>query len=355
MAGDASITEGGEQAFVRRILITLALLLLGLVLWQLTHLLLLVLGSVLLAILLLAMARPLQRWLGLSEGLALALSVAMVIGLIGGGVWLFGAEIGAQASALFEALPGAWAALESRMSGTGLGRRLMTRLGNELPSLVQVVGDVSRLVLSATMAVADAVVIIIGGIYFAIHPKLYREGLLKLFPKHRHDLGREALDMLTLSLQRWLVGKLIAMVIIGVLTGVGLSVIGVPSAMALGLFAGLAEFVPLVGPIIAAIPALLLALGQGGDTALWALVLLLLVQQLESNIVTPLIQQRTVSLPPALTLFAVIAAGLLFGVLGILFSGPLTVIGFVAVKLFYVRETLRLPTSLPERNGENSS
>lgn len=330
----------GDTRFLRRLLITVAVILLLVVLWRLLHLIMLILGAVLLAVLLIALARPLSRWLGISGNWALALSVAIVIALIAGGIWLFGAEISAQASALFDVLPQSWEALEERLSQTSVGRQIVSRLGGELLSLAGAIGDVSRVVLSISSAVTDVFIIVVGGIYMAAQPDLYRRGLLALLPRGRRALGEETLDEMAVALRRWLVAKLIAMIIIGALSIVGLSVIGVPSAMALGLFAGLAEFVPLVGPIIAAIPALLIAGGESAQMALWTLALYIIVQQLESNIITPLVQQHAISLPPALTLFAVIAAGLLFGPIGVLFSGPLTVLVFVAGKLLYVRETL---------------
>lgn len=332
--------EIGDRRFFRRLLIVLALIILILALWQLLHVLMLILGAVLLAVLLDALAQPLCRWLGLPGKGALALSVAVVIAFVVGGGWLFGSEISAQVTALFETLPRSWQAVESALGRSGLGRQIMSRLGGELLTLTQVIGDVSRFVLSVSSAVTDVFIIVVGGIYLAAQPALYRNGLLALLPPTRRPLAEETLMEIGDGLRRWLVARLIAMLIIGALTTAGLSVIGMPSALALGLFAGLAEFIPLVGPIISAIPILLVALGQSPETGLWALVLIIAVQQLESNIITPLLQQQAIALPPALSLFAVIAAGLLFGAIGVLFAGPVTVIAFIAVKLLYVREAL---------------
>ena len=113
--------------------------------------------------------------------------------------------------------------------------------------------------------------------------------------------GREriagTLDARSTALRRWLLGQLIAMILVFVLTGLGLWAIGLPAALALALLAGLAEFVPLIGPIVAAVPALLIALSDGWQTAVWTLVLYLAVQQVESNVIQPLVQHRVVSLP----------------------------------------------------------
>lgn len=352
MGGAGLPDDEGDTRFFRRLLIALVLVVLVLALWQMLPVLLLVLGAVLLAVLLTALARPLRRWLGLPGNWALALSVTIVIALIGGGLWLFGSEISAQVSALFNALPQSWQKLEGQLSQSDLGRQVVDQLGGELLSLTRVIGDVSRFVLSISSAITDAVIIIVGGIYLAAQPAVYRDGFLALVPKSRRKLAQETMVEIGVALRRWLVARLIAMVIIGVLTTAGLSVIGLPSSLALGLFAGLAEFIPLVGPIIAAIPILLMALGQSPEMALWALALLIVVQQLESNVITPLLQQQAIALPPALSLFSVIAGGLLFGPIGVLLAGPLTVIFFVGVKLLYVRETLGGEVALPTESGE---
>jgi predicted PurR-regulated permease PerM len=137
------------------------------------------------------------------------------------------------------------------------------------------------------------------------------------------------------------------MMLVFVLTGLGLWAIGVPAALALALLAALAEFVPLVGPVVSAIPALLIALSDSWQTALGTLLLYVAIQQIESNLIMPLVQRRVVSIPPAVTLFAVVAFGLLFGSLGVLFATPLAVVVFVAVKKLWVRETLGEPADLP--------
>jgi predicted PurR-regulated permease PerM len=114
----------------------------------------------------------------------------------------------------------------------------------------------------------------------------------------------------------------------------------VPSALALGLFAGLAEFVPIVGPIVSAVPALIIALSRSYELALWVLLMFVVLQQIEGNLIQPLIQRRMVSLPPALTLFAVVVFGLLFGAIGVLLATPLTVTGFVLVRQLYIADAL---------------
>jgi predicted PurR-regulated permease PerM len=133
------------------------------------------------------------------------------------------------------------------------------------------------------------------------------------------------------------------MIIVGTLIGVGLAVVGVPSALALGLIAGVAEFVPIIGPVIGAIPALLLASTESVDTVLWTLAVFVVVQQLESNLIMPIIAGRVVELPPAVGLFAVVALGILFGPLGLVLGYPLAIVIDVAVKRLYLSGVLKEP------------
>jgi predicted PurR-regulated permease PerM len=132
------------------------------------------------------------------------------------------------------------------------------------------------------------------------------------------------------------------------LSGLGLWLLGIPSAAALELIAALAEFIPILGPIIGAFPAVIVAFGVGERMALYVILLYFIIQQIESNLLIPLIQERMVSLPPVLTLFAAVTFGLLFGLMGLLLATPLTVVGMVIVKVLYVEEGLGKPVSLPK-------
>ena len=171
-------------------------------------------------------------------------------------------------------------------------------------------GLASRIIAWSTTlagALASLLLVLFGGIYLAISPLLYRDGLVKLVPPAVQPNMNATLDDSGEALKRWLAGQVIAMLLVGVFTGVGLWLAGVPSAFALGLIAGLAEFVPLIGPILAAIPSLLIASTQDWQTVLLALGVLVVVQQVESNLISPLIADRVVSIAPAVGLFAVVA------------------------------------------------
>lgn len=335
-------SSGNEIRFVRRVIVTLALTALAIAIWHLRELLMLVFGAVVLATLFRALSEPLRRMLRLPDWAALTLAVALIVAAIGAAVVAFGPEIGAQVRGLVRNLPAAWQSLEDRISAFGIGP-----LPDSPPVLRGIWSNLGRFALSLGGALVTALLIIAGAIYFAAQPGLYRSGLVMLFPEHRRPLVDEALGDSGRALMLWLRGQMITMSVVGTLTGLGLWLIGMPSALALGLLAGLLDFVPFIGPITAAIPALLIAFNISGEMFLWTLALYVVVQQLEGNFLYPLVQSYEVGIPPALLLFALIAAGALFGWPGVLLAAPLTVVSYVLIKRLYVREVLHTPTEVP--------
>jgi predicted PurR-regulated permease PerM len=195
-------------------------------------------------------------------------------------------------------------------------------------------------------------VVVVAAIYLASSPDVYRRGATKLFPISQHQKITEALDATSVALRYWAGGQLVTMAVIGTLAGLAYWLIGLPSPLALALVAAITNFIPFIGPLLGAIPALIFALTMDVSTVIWTLVAITAIQQLEGNVVTPLIQRRAVSLPPALGLFAIVVFGLLFGFLGIFLAVPLTVALMVLVKKLWIRETLGEETTLPgERNA----
>ena len=184
-------------------------------------------------------------------------------------------------------------------------------------------------------------------IYLALTPALYLNGILKLVPVSRQVEVRDTLSALGRALRLWLVGQLAAMAVVGTLVTLGLTVLDIPSALALGFMAGLFEFVPFVGPVTSAIPAVASGLTDSPRTALWVAGLYIVVQQAEGMLIQPLLQQRTVSLPPVLMIFAVLGFGVLFGPLGLLLATPLAVVCLVLVKKLWVREVQHEEVTMP--------
>ncbi|MGB7370969.1 AI-2E family transporter [Erythrobacter sp.] len=336
-----------DKSFIRRVGIVLALCALAFLAWQLRSVLLLVFGSVLVAVMFRALAAPICRWTGMGEKPAVGLAVLLVVGLLVLAGWLFGAEVRAQVLTLVETVPQAWQSFELRIGDSDLGEELRTMGADAAPSGGSLLSGFAAALMSFGTGLADAFVVVVGGIYLALQPRLYREGLLKLFPAERRDLIDNAVGGAGRALRLWLGGQLVSMTVIGLLTGFGLYLIGVPSAVALGLLAGFLEFIPLIGPVIAAVPALLIALAIDPQLALWTLLLYLVIQQIEGNLLQPVVQQFAVDLPAVILLFSILAFGTLFGIVGILLAAPLAVLVYTLITRLYVREALDTPVSMP--------
>lgn len=319
----------------RSALIVLLLIGLGMIAAQLASVFLLVFAAVVLAVLIRALAGPIQR-LGVPETGSVLLAVATIAGALALVGWLLGAQIGAQLGDIAGRLP----------SGTGeLRRRLATVpiIGGQLATGEiggGVAGRVAGFASTAAGVVADLAVVVIGGIYLAVAPHDYAGGVARLFPADNRERVRRALAATGRALHKFLLGQLLSMTVVGTVTGLGLWLVGVPAPLALGLITGVLNFIPTFGPFLAAVPGVLLGLSDGPQTALYAGAIYLVVQQLEGNLLTPIIQKRAVSLPPALLIFALLGFGALFGPLGIVVAAPLTVALYVLVTTLYVQDAL---------------
>lgn len=323
----------------RYILIALALVLVAAALWITVDAWVIGFGAIVFATLLRAAAEPIHRQTGLPERWSVIVAVVLLLVLLSLLGWLFGAQTAKQFAELRDRLPEAVGKLQEWLQGSATGRAIVD-------GVKQAVGNgdaAANFGLAAGAALSglgNLLLILFAGIYFALDPKLYRNGALRLLPPSRRAQVGSALDDAGISLKKWLVAQLIVMLAVGALTGTGLALIGVPLALSLGLLVGILEFVPVLGPIVAAVPGVLLAFAKGPETAVYALVIYIIVQQLESNLLTPLIQRWAVELPPVVALLSIVACGLLFGVMGVLFATPMAVVGMALVRHLYVEDTL---------------
>jgi predicted PurR-regulated permease PerM len=203
-----------------------------------------------------------------------------------------------------------------------------------------VISQLTGLASTTVGVVINILIVFIIGLFLASQPDLYARGLKHLVPlAHRVHIG-EVLSVIEDALRRWLIGRFGLMLINGALTALGLWVLRVPLAFTLGLLAGLLNFVPNFGPWIAAIPAVLIAFLQGPRQALSVGVLYLVLQSADGYLLTPLVDRRSVELPPVLTITAQVLLGLAFGFIGILLASPLTAVAMILVKMLYVEDLL---------------
>jgi predicted PurR-regulated permease PerM len=345
MANPSDASDTG--AFVKRVLIVLALVSLFFLAWHLRTLIVMLFGSVVVAAVFRAIANPIHRHTPLSLRASVTVAILIVLGVLAALVWLFGSEIERQVETLSETIPSAVESLQKVLADWGVRDDLMGLLGLSEPGGNGIIASAARFVVSLGAGIADTMVVIFGGIFLALQPMLYRTGAIKLVPEQKRALVADAMVHSERALGLWLKAQLISMTIIGLLTGLGLWLLGIESALVLGLLAFALEFIPFAGPIIASIPAILVALATSPTLALWVVGLYILVQQLEGNVVYPLVQQWAVHVPAVVLLFSLIGFGMLFGVIGVIFAAPLTVVAYVLVKRLYVQEALHTPTPIP--------
>jgi predicted PurR-regulated permease PerM len=321
--------------------IGVSIIVLLVLLWYAIDVFLLLFIGIFLAVLLRAPADWLADRTGWSEGVTLGLIVFLLLAVLSLSGFFFGRTVVNQSWQLTQQLPKLVEKVRERMRQTEYGKQLAQATETPPPETsAQVVGKGLRLVGSTFAAFGSFVVVLFLGIFLAWQPSAYRNGFVRLFPERRRKRAREVLNAVGHVLQRWLVGQMVLMTIVGVLTWVGLHLLGVPFALPLALFAGFAEFVPYVGPIAAGIPAVLVALAESPQLALWVAGLYIGIQSVESYLLTPLIQQRAVYLPPALLLFSQVILGVTAGPLGVIVATPLAAAGLVAVNMLYVEDVL---------------
>ena len=336
-----------EGRFVGRALIIIALAAGAFLVWHLRYVLVLLFGAVVVGTILRAIADPFRRWLRFPDSIAVLAAVLVLAGAIGGSGWLLGAQIAAQTQTLTDSLPAAVKTVDDWLEGFGLNDPVQSWMSDLQNSGGAIVTSFGTWLSNFGSGVANFLLVLFGGIFLAAQPQFYRTGAIKLIPPAKRSLIAEAMDESETALRLWLKGQLISMVIIGTLTGTGLWLLGIESWLVLGLLAAMLEFIPFAGPILAAVPGILLALVVSPQLALWTTLMYVAVQQVESYLVQPLVQQYAVHIPPVVLLFSLLAFAMLFGIIGVLFAAPLTVVCYVLVKRLYVVEALHTATPIP--------
>jgi predicted PurR-regulated permease PerM len=300
----------------------------------------LIFGSVVVAVIIRSVADPLVRWAKLKDGLAVLIAVLVILAVLGGIGYIFGREINRQIQQLIERLPAAWDQLQARLEASPAIGKIVDLLRNAASDAGRALALAPKIAIGAMSGVATLFLVLVAGVFLAVQPAQAREGVLSMVPKPSRPRLREVMDASGRALRGWLKAQLVSMTLVGSLVGVGLALIGVPAPLALGLVSGVAQFVPIVGPIVSAVPGLLVAATGGTQTLLLALALYVGVSQLEANLITPLVQKNVAALPVVLGIFAVVGLGILFGPLGVLFATPLTLVAYTAITMLYRHDVL---------------
>jgi predicted PurR-regulated permease PerM len=305
--------------------------------------LLLIFAGVLFGILLDGLASLISRRLRFNHRAALALVIAVLFGLAALFGWLAGPQISQQTAALLRQLPSSVNAIRTELTHTDWGRAVISNLppGAQMRWPMETVLGKLPGAFSVTVEMVAAIVFVFFvGLYFAANSDAYVEPLLRLLPKDRRMRGHQVAFAVRSALRWWLLGRAIAMSVIGSLTALALLLVNVPLALTLGVISGLLVFVPYIGAIVAAVPAMLLALTQSPVKALWVALIYTGIHVFEGYCVTPLVQQRTIAVPPAVLLSVQVLIGALFGPVGLLLATPIAVAAIVLVQMLYVQDVL---------------
>ena len=316
--------------------------------WMLADVCLLVFAAALLAVVLRGLADRLGAILGLGPNWSLALVIVGLTVLVAALVWWRGPvaldEVGQLRSSLGEQIGN----LRQFVQQSSWGGAVLGRLGSYLAGSEDAIAGAMAGVATSTLgALGSLLVLLFTALYLAASPSLYVDSAMRLLPPRMRERGREVMHALGETLARWFAGQAVDMIVVAGLSWAGLAALGMPLAPTLALIAGLCNFVPFIGALAGAVPAVLVALGQGTYQALWVAGLFLAVQTLEGNLIAPLIQRRAVQLPPALTILSQTVLGTLFGIMGLILATPLTAAGMVVVRMVYVESVL-------EKDGQSA-
>ena len=331
MDRDATPPSSGRDRFSARVGIVAAAAALLFLTWQIRTALIVCFAGIVFAVVICSLADPIARR-RVPRPIAVLIAVVVIVIAFSVFGWIAMPHAGEQGRSLLSALP------------TSLGE-LDRRLGGWLPEDVELSGTLMRNIAARAAAwsgmllstLTGFILVVALGTFLAVSPGTYRDGAVRLVPPRRQPALRSALDASGRKLKGWLRAKLATMAIIGTAITFATWLIGLPSPFALGLIAGLLEFIPIIGPIAAAIPALLLALTISPATVVWTALAYFAVQQIESNLVLPLLEGEMVDLPPALLIISFSVVGVLFGIPGIIVTAPLTVALYSLTNDLYVR------------------
>lgn len=309
--------------------------------WFGYRILMLIFAGLLLALFFSIPANWLQRHTFLTHRWALGVVLVVLAGLGVGFGFKFAMSLNQEFAQLTQVVPGSLEALKEQLRTWPLGSYIVDAF-DRAPSLESAMQDwssrVSSLFSTTFGVLLNIVVIVFIGLFAAFEPSIYRKGLMRLiYPSQRPRIA-ELLGTLKYRMSWWLIGRLSSMTAIGVLSGMGLWALNIPMAFTLGLLAAMLSFIPYLGPVMSAVPALLVAFSQSPISMLHVAILYVAIQFLESYVITPLIQREAVSIPPALLLAVQVWLGLFAGLIGLLVAEPLIVLCMAVVQKLYVED-----------------
>jgi predicted PurR-regulated permease PerM len=258
--------------------------------------------------------------------------------VLGGLIYYLGPRLVTQGQELWTKLHQQFHTLDQTYGDTAWGKMIFHKPSLGLES--KIATSTEAVLASTADDLVTAFVLIITAIYFAISPGLYVRGAVALVPVPYRSRAREIMYHIRMTLWWWLIGQSIDMVVVGLISAIGLSLLGVPLALALAVLAGLLTFIPYFGAVAAAVPAVMVSLTVSWHLALWVLGVFLCCHAVEGYVIAPLVQRRTVHLPPAVTILSMMILGNVAGPLGIILGTPIAAMLLVIIRQAYVEDVL---------------
>ncbi|MEN0052829.1 MAG: AI-2E family transporter [Mucilaginibacter sp.] len=257
--------------------------------------------------------------------------------------WFMGATISKQIAVLSDSLPKTVNTVKLKLAESSLGNKLLSYLSDDNSD--QMFTTVKQFFSTSFGVLGDLYIILFLAIFFTTSPNLYKDGIIKLLPEDRKELGHCVIDRISIALKGWLKGMMLSMVLVFILLTIGLGIMSIPVALVLALLTGLLKLIPNFGSAAAMVPGVLLALTISTNTAIIVALIYMVTQTIVSYVVTPLIQKRMIDLPPALTILAQVLMGTLSGVLGVVLAVPLLAIVMILVDELYVQKINKVTQS----------
>ena len=296
-----------------------------------------ILAGILIAVLLRGLAGIIERKTKWKSSVSLTVSILGAVIILLLLFWLIGAKLQSQAQELSKTLPTTIENAKNQLNQSTVGQNIVQKVSS--PETQQQAQGFAKSFFKSTFGVlGDLYVVLFLGIFFTVGSREYEKGLVALVPNKGKQQAYRVLEKTGENLKQWLKGQLFAMLVVFILTAVGLAIIGIPLWLVLAVIAGLLNFIPNFGPMIAMVPAVLVGLMESPAKAGFVAGLYILVQVAESNFITPMVQKKLIDTPPAMIIVAQLLMTSLTGGWGIVLSIPFFVIIMTFIQELYVKK-----------------
>ncbi len=319
--------------------ITAFVVIMLLIIYKTFHVFLLLMASSLIALFFNAVSNRVKKWTGLGNGVSLAVTIVLIIVLLGLFFWMVGAEAQIQFKEMQEAVPVMIDNAQSYLNKSEIGRKVSDYV-SDIENQKKVLPFLQSFFTSSFGVFGDLYIVIFLSIFLSVAPFDYVNGIVNLVPRRGKVKAKQLLENLGTNLQKWMKGAIVSGFVIATFIAIALLILGIDMWLILAIFAGLLTVIPNFGPIIAMIPGVLVALLTSPTLALLVAGSYILSQTIEGNLITPNIQKKLLNIPPALLISFQVLMGTLLGGWGIVLAVPILVIVITVVKKLYLDENM---------------